>query len=162
MKQKMRQMIVLVILMSVALLLVACGNRMSQEEIETIKIDQTIGRYMDGYVKQDAVQILDATNLEEGQKENFQLVLDQLLKVLHRDPYAIKISYQIDDAFIEEENAEIKVSAILRVFKEEDEMISLRLFKDQNMQLVKDADGEWKINFKQFIPQELLAFDFLF
>lgn len=155
-------MITLVVLISVALLLVACGNRMSPEEIEAIKIDQTIGRYMDGYVKKDSVQILDATNLENSQKVNFQMALDELLKVLHRDPYTIKISYQIDDTFIEENNAEIKLSAILRIFKEEDEMISLRLFKDQNMQLVKDAEGEWKINFKQFIPQELLTFDFLF
>lgn len=162
MKQKTKQIVALIVLMSVMLILAACGDRMSQEEIETMKIDQTIGQYMDGYAKQDAVQILNSTNLQENDKQKFQLILDQLLNVLHRDPYTIKVAYQINDAQIQENTAEIQLSAILRIFKEGEEMGSIRLFDAQNLQLIKNADGEWKINFKQFIPEELLNFSFLF
>ncbi|AZR74667.1 hypothetical protein BBF96_15575 [Anoxybacter fermentans] len=163
MKQLLKKVTTVLVLIVVILFLAACGERMNPEEIEKMKIEQTIGNYLDGYAKNNSTQIIETLYLEESKKEDLQIILDQFLQVFHRNPYTFKISYQIEDNLIEGDFAVIDLSAVLRIYDEEDiELFSVRLFKDKELILVKDSDGEWKIDVKQFIPEELLKLDFIF
>lgn len=150
------------VLLAIIVPLSSCGQRMNQEEIETLKIEETIGRYMDGYAKNDADQIIETMYLEEKNKDDLKTIMNQVLETIHQDFYSFKISYNIDELYIYERTAQTKLSAILRVFEDDEEIFSVRLFRDKNLFLIKDDEGEWKIDFKQFIPEEFLKLEFFF
>lgn len=164
MNQRIKKYIGMAVMLITVLALAACdyGLGMSEEEIELMKIEQTIGRYLDGYAMNDSAQIMNVVDIAESKKDEMQAILDQFLQVLHHDPYTMRIVYEITDATLMDTSAEIKISAVLRIYEDNAELFSVRLFQDKMLSLVKDNLGEWKIDFSQFIPQELLNVEFLF
>lgn len=157
-----KKVLSMLVLFTVILLIAACGNKMSAEEIERMKIEQTIGRYLDGYAMNDSAQIMQVVDVQEANKADIQAVLDQVLEIVHREPYQLRIAYQIDNMAIQDDFALVKLSAVLRIYQNDSELFSVRLFKDKDLSLVKDEYDEWKIDFSQFIPEELLKIDLLF
>ena len=162
MKNWRKKITSMLVLLMVTLLIAACGTQMSAEEIEKMKIEQTIGRYLDGYAMNDSAQIMQVVDVPEANKADLQAVLDQILEIVHREPYQLRILYQIDNMMIQDGYALVKLSAVLRIYQDDSELFSVRLFKDKDLSLIKDEYDEWKIEFSQFIPEELLKIDLLF
>lgn len=159
----MKQKYIIVVVLLIAILAMAgCEYGMSEEEIETMKIEQTIGRYLDGFAMNDSEMILQVVNLDEDKRDDFKVILDQFLEVLHRGDYTMRIVYEITEIGINQDHAEINLSAVLRIYENGLEAFSVRLFRDKSLHLVKDFSGEWKIDLHQFIPEELLNLEFLF
>lgn len=160
MKPWMRKLCLLPVLLSVVFILSACT--VDRRDIDQIKIEQTIGTFMSGYEKNNPAQIMSVVNLDESKKPGFQLILQDFLKSLHRDPYTVKIDYFIDNVDIQDDTAQVKVSAIMRIKEHDTEFMSIRLFRSKDLYMLRDAKGNWKINFKDFIPEELLKLNPLF
>ena len=165
MKPILKKTTVALILVLGLFVLAGCGERIPREEVEKMKIKQTVGNYLDGFTHNNSERIMQTLNMSDENQEEVRAVLDQFLTILHKGPFKYKVSYEIQDADIDtrDKEAEIDISAVLRVFDEEEvELVSVRLFKDRELDLIQDENGEWKIDAKQFIPRELLRLDLLF
>lgn len=154
--------IVIVLLLVIIMALTGCEYGLTEEEMEIMKIEQTVGRYLDGFAMNDSELILEVVNLPEDNREEAKAILDQFLEVLHRGNYTLRIVHEVNEIVIHEDLAELNLSAVLRIYEDDLEAFSVRLFSDRPLSLVKDYSGEWKIDLQQFIPEELLEFELLF
>lgn len=160
MKPWMRKLTLLAVLVSVVFILAACT--VEKRNIDEMKIEQTIDTFMGGYEKNKPAQVMSVIDLDDSKKPGFELILQDFLQSLHRDPYTVKIDYFIDNIDLQDDSAQVKVSAIMRIKENDTEFMSIRLFRSKDLYMIKDAKGNWKINFKDFIPEELLKVNPLF
>ena len=160
MKLWLKKLAVCSVLVCAIFILVACTNE--SLIIDEMHIEQTVNTFLSGYEKNDSAQIMSVINLDDSKKAGFELILKDYLRSLHRDPYTIKINYFIDNIEVLGNTANIKMSAVLKIFENDSEFMTVRLFRDRDLYLLKNSAGEWKINFKEFIPEELLKINSLY
>lgn len=151
MKQQKRQFAMVTALLLATLIMTACSRK-----TEEMKVEETVAAFMTGYSTNNSAQMMNVISIDESNKDEFEAVLEQFLQLMHQESYSVKLDYTVSQIQVVENQAKLQISAIIRIYENGAELISFRLLNNQQLYLVKDAYGEWKIDFKQYFPADLL------